>query len=285
MKRSVYILFVLIAGVLGAVLRGLSITRGLEWSNGLPVRGDLSSLALKVLCVLVLVLAIVLSRSGYAKQGQQYEAIMGTRSATARWIGVLSAVGVVLVGVGAVLCTNRMVVEQTSEYHPFGVTALIAQTVQWILCIVSGVLLVGFAKRQDGREATKAQGLRVAVPMLWACLMLVMAYHENSGNPVMSDYAYELLLAIAVLASFYAIACLFFAEASARRVALFCGLSVFLIMTVVGGLLVGAILDATMLSLTLMAPTADLLRMAAYLMTGIYLLVQLVGIAPKTTEE
>lgn len=285
MKRSVYILFVLIAGVIGAVLRGLSITQGLEWNTGLPVRGDLSSLLLKVLCVVVVVLAIVISRCCYAKQGQQYEGIMGTQPSAARWICIVLGVGTVAVGVAALICTNRMVLEQTSEYQPFGVPALIAMLVQWVLCIVSGVLLIGFAKRQDGREATKAQGLRAAVPMLWACLMLIMAYHENSGNPVMTDYAYELLMAIAILASFYAIACLFFAEPSARRVALFSGLSVFLTMTVVGGLLLAAIMDATMLSLTLTAPTADLLRMTAYLLVGGYLLVQLTGISSKTNEE
>lgn len=284
MKRSVYILFVLLAGVIGAVLRGLSITKGLEWNTGLPVRGDLSSLLLKILCVVVVVLAIVLSRRCYAQQGQQYEAILGTLPSAARWICMLFGVGVVAVGVGALICTNRIVLEQTSEYQPFGIPALIATLVQWALCIISGMLLVGFAKRQDGREATKAQGLRAAVPMLWACLMLIMAYHENSGNPVMTDYAYELLLAIAILASFYAIACLFFAEPSARRVALFCGLAVFLTITVVGGLLLAAIMDATMLSLTLTSPTADLLRMAAYLMAGVYLLVQLTVIPAKTEE-
>lgn len=284
MKRSVYILFVLIAGVIGAVLRGLSITKGLEWNTGLPVCGDLSSLLLKVLCVVVVVLAVVLSRRCYAKQGQQYEAILGTLPSGARWICMVFGVGVVAVGVGALVCTNRIVLEQTSEYQPFGIPALIATLVQWALCIVSGLMLIGFAKRQDGREATKAQGLRAAVPMLWACLMLIMAYHENSGNPVMTDYAYELLLAIAILASFYAIACLFFAEPSARRVALFCGLAVFLTMTAVGGLLLAAIMDTTMLSLTLTAPTADLLRMAAYLMAGVYLLVQLTVIPAKTEE-
>ncbi len=285
MKRSLYLLFILVAGAVGAVLRGISITQGLEWNTGLPIPGTMCSMLLKVLCVVVLVLSVVLSKLCFpTQQRQQYEGILGKLGAPARLVCILCGIGMVGTGIGALFSVNAMVLEQTSEYHPFGMAALGALLAQWVLCIVSGVLLVGFAVHQDGREATKGQGLRAAVPMLWACLMLIMAYHENSSNPVMMDYAYELLLAIAVLASFYAISGLFFAVPSARRVAVCAGMAGFLMVMVVGGLVLTAGLDAMMLTLTLTAPTADLFRMAAYLFAGIYLLAQLVSVSSQVSR-
>ncbi|MDO5547774.1 MAG: hypothetical protein Q4F79_04725 [Eubacteriales bacterium] len=284
MKRSVYILFVIAMGLAGAVLRGLSIVNGMEPANGLPIAGDVPAMALKLACAAGIILSIVLSRSSYRMpKGTSYEQLMGKMGHAARVVCMVCGAAMAVIGVAALVNLGGMVAEETSEYHPFGVAALVALAAQWILCVVSGVTLLLFARRQDGYAATKRQGVFVCLPMFWACLSLIMTYHENSSNPVMQDYAYDLLLIIAVMAAFYYIAGLFFAEPHPVCIALFSGLSVFLMLTCDGGMLLAACMNRTMAEWVLTAPLADLFRMAACLFATVYLLVQLTQFG-QTTE-
>lgn len=279
MKRNGYLLFVLAAGIIGAVLRGLSITKGLDWDYGLPVRGYAPSLLLKLLCVAAAVLAVVLARRLFPKQDKEtYEAALGQSSFSARLICMVCGIAMTVVGAAALVNVGSMTAEQTNEWHAFGRAAFAALIAQWALCAASGLALAMFAWRQDGRAATKGQGVLVVLPMFWACLDLIMTYHENSSNPVMADYAYELLLAIALMAAFYTMAGFFFATPSAGRTAVAAGLAVVLTLVVDGGFLLSLLMDATMLPLTLTAVLSDLFRMVIYVLTGVYLLVQLTQI-------
>lgn len=276
MKRSVYILFIIAMGVVGAVLRSLSIVGGTDPESGLPIAGNVPALALKLACAAVVVLAVVLCRNSYRMPKEtSYEQLMGKMGRSARLICMVCGVAMAIVGAVALVNIGGMVAEETSEYHPFGMAALVALVAQWILCIASGVTLTLFARRQDGHAATKKQGVLVCLPMFWTCLSLIMTYHENSSNPIMQDYAYDLLLIVVMMAAFYYIAGLFFAEVRPVRIALFAGLSVFLMLTCGGGLLLAECMNGTIAGWALTAPLADWLRMAACLFASVYLFVQL----------
>ena len=281
MKRSVYILFVAAAGLIGAALRGMSIVTGVDPETGLAASGNGPGLALIAVCIAATIAAVVLSRCCFGSAETSYEAVMGTISSKARLLCTLCGAALAVIGAAALLNIGGMVAEQTSEYQPFGLVPLAALIVQWILCVVSGVTMALFSRKQDGREATAKQGILIAVPMFWASLTLIMTYHENSSNPVMMDYAYELLLVIAILAAFYYIAGLFFAACRPARIALFVGLSVILTMTCVGGLVIASVVDGLAASWTITAPLSDLFRMASYFFTGSYLLVQLTQLGQK----
>ena len=280
MKRSVYILFVAAAGLIGAVLRGMSIVGGMDPETGLAVSTG-PGLALIVLCIASLVIAVLLSRRCFGGMKTDYEALLGHISPKARLLCMICGAALAVTGAAALLNTGAMVAEQTSEYQPFGLVPLAAMIAQWILCIASGVTMALFARKQDGHAATARQGILIAVPMFWASLTLIMTYHENSSNPVMMDYAYELLMVIALLAAFYYIAGLFFADCKPVRVALFAGLAVILVLTCVGGLLIASVVNGLAASWTLTAPVSDLLRMAAYVFAGVYLLAELTQLGQK----
>lgn len=50
---------------------------------------------------------------------------------------------------------------------------------------------------------SKKTGCYTIIPMFWGCLDLIMVYHDNSANPVLSDYTYQLVLIVAVMLAFY----------------------------------------------------------------------------------
>ncbi len=290
MKRNHYVLMIVLAGVAGAVLRGLSIVQGLEEGTGLPVSGSVPSLVLKLLCAAVLLAAVFLTRKIW-KSGKDtsYEMAIGDIGNAARKIN--RVLGAALVGVGVCgLCRMpSMIAERTPDLdyaeisQGLGIPSIAAMAALWLLLVLSGSLLQSFTLRQDGRKGSKAQGMKVLAPMFWACLNLILTYHENSANPVMSDYAYELLLSVAIMAAFYAIACLFFSEPRIWLIALFAGLSVFLGITVVGGACIAGIVDLVKLGYTMLAPNANICRYIAYTVMCMYLLVELTQM--KTTEE
>lgn len=275
MKRSVYILFILLMGCVGAVLRGLSLVGGIEPETGLPVAGNVPALALKLVCAAVVILAAVLCRSGYGGAEASYERLLSKLGKNAQKLCVLCGAALAVVGVAGLCSIGSIVAAETNDHQPFGVPALAALTAQWILCAVSGLTLAWFAQRQDGHAATKRQGICISLPMFWTCLSLIMTYHENSSNPVMQDYAYDLLLVIALMAAFYFMAGTFFAQSRPVCIALFAGLSVFLTLTCAGGLLLATLWNPAVAAWTLTDARADFLRMAACVCAGLYLLVQL----------
>lgn len=276
MKKTVYIQFLIIAGVIGAVLRALSMTAGLEPETGLPVRGYLPSTLLIVLCVAVLAVSVLLCRKRYkTEQPPAYETLLGNARFGIRILCVACAIAMATVGAAALVSVGSMVAEQTSEYQPFGMTALIALIVDWLMCIVSGLSMAVFAWKQDGSPATKWKGMLVTIPMFWACLDLIMTYHENSGNPVGQDYALDLLQVIAMIAAFYYIAALFFAECKPVHLALFSGLASFLTLVCCGGIIIAFGMDAVSLLNGLTAPLADLFRFLVRTFVGVYLFGQL----------
>ena len=65
------------------------------------------------------------------------------------------------------------------------------------------------------------------------------------------------------------------------RVALFAGLAVILVLTCVGGFLIASVVNGLAASWTLTAPVSDLLRMAAYVFAGVYLLAELTQLGQK----
>ena len=286
MKRNIYILIIILSGIFGAVMRGMSITGGLDAQSGLPVSGDMPSLILKILCVAVLIISIVMCRAIWKKgENERYEDYMGSIGKAAGTINKILGGAAAVIGAYGLITVPKMIAEQTDEYRTVNSVTSAAIAAQWILLIITGIMLALFAANQNGKEATKRQGIRVTVPMFWACLNLIMTYHENSANPVMQDYVYELLLSAVIMAAFYAIAGMFFAEPKIRIAAIFEGLAVFLMLTCTGGAIIAGLINPAMVGLVFMAPQLDICRLAAYAVLSLYLLVELAQTKiPKNTK-
>lgn len=291
-----YIGLAVLLGVIGAALRTYSIMYGTDLDTGLLTRGAASNQAVRAVGVLTFVVTLVLSRMIWPdkrskeekklfKEQRVYEETMGTISSGARTVCIICGAAMCVVGAISLFLIPNMLAEQTNDYQTIGTMPSLAILVQHVMYVLSGITLIIFAKRQDGREATKSQGNMLLPPMIWACLNLIILYHENSSNPVMQDFAFELVLSVVIMAAFYSMASIFFCNGHIGNVAWFSGLSVFLLILCVVGTAIAWFGDPVAVGRIMIAPNADICRLAQYICAGIYLLAQLTQIKPAPIHE
>ncbi|HBI64682.1 MAG TPA: hypothetical protein DDX51_06145 [Clostridiales bacterium] len=284
MKRKwSYILLLLLAGAGGAVLRGFSLLYGREPETGLPTAGYVPAAALIALTAVVIAAAFLLSRVWFGGvNDSSYEQMFEGAGVPERLLRVLAASGIVC-GAGFALANlPYLLAEQTvnvnGELLYPGLLVAAALAAKWVLCLLSGVLLFIAAVRPN-KPVTRLTGLCATVPMFWCCLDLILIYHENSGNPVLSAYSYVLILVIAVMASFYSIGSfLYAAKSPAVRYFAAVGAAWYLACTHIGGLAIWFACSGAETEL-LLAQTGlgGVLRAAAYGFAAVYLLVTLIG--------
>lgn len=280
--KSKYTLLILLAGAVGAVLRSIALLNGYEADTGLAVRGYVPAITLIVLTAAVILAAGVWSTKKF-QEHKEFEQLFGGNSETGKAIGIVCGVVNVITGLFGLLCVNDLVFEQTKEYVSNGIGIVFFIALLWLLCLISGIMMIAFSLWQkQGQEATKKTGLYLTLPLFWCCIDLIMIYHENSGNPVISDYSYQLLLTIAVMAGFYTMAAFLFSSGSTARFMTASGIAVYLSMTQGIGTLIAHIANG---SAVVIIPglynlaevqLAETLRMWAYLAAAIFLLVQMV---------
>lgn len=274
MKQTVYLIVLLAASVAGAVLRAVSLLGGYEAESGLPVPGYPPSMAVAALTAAVIVLAVLLSRQCYPAAGQRsFEQVFGGLSGIGSAVGMLCGALCAVAGGAGLLLLPRQIVEQTSEYVQVSTPMAGMMAVMWVLCLVSGVAMLVLSLWQaKGTKASRRIGLFATAPMFWCGMDLIMTYHENSGNPVTSNYSYALLLIIALMAAFYSMAGFLFSASrgNTARFAAAAGITVYLMAVHVLGALVSLLLGG-MAILTV----GDTIRLWAYFAAGIFLLVQL----------
>lgn len=125
------------------------------------------------------------------------------------------------------------------------------------------------------------------MPLFWCCIDLVMLYHDNSGEPVVSAFAYQILLTVAVMASLYTMAAFLFAKPSTIRFYAASGIAVYLTAVQCLGTLIARLLSGT--PIFAIPGTYDLTRISlsgtlhmwVYLAVGIFLLLQISGAKNK----
>ncbi len=274
MKQTVYIFFLLAASAAGALLRAVSLLRGYEPESGLPVAGYPPSVAVIVLTAAVIVLAVLLSRQWYPAAGQRsFEQVFGGLSGIGGVAGMLCGVLCALAGGAGLLLLPRQIMEQTNEYVSVSGPMIGIMALMWALCLVSGAVILALSLWQaKEKKATRRVGLFATVPMFWCGLDLILTYHENSGNPVTSDYSYALLLIIALMAAFYSMAGFLFSanRGNSAQFAAAAGIAVYLTAVHVLGTLASMILGGTEL-----LTVGNTIRLWAYFAAGVFLLVQL----------
>ena len=96
-QHKSYLFLVLIAGVCGAVLRGMSLLYGYEGESGLPVAGYVPATALLVLTVGFVIVSAVLCRTWYGGQEYAYEQLFSHCSGVSRALCMLLGIGMAVV--------------------------------------------------------------------------------------------------------------------------------------------------------------------------------------------
>lgn len=291
MKRNFYLIFIVVAGLCGAALRCICLMYGYEAESGLPKEGYLPATLLIVLTVAVVAAAVVLSRTWFQPCAEKsFEQLFGDMSRL--WVlGVLCGIGMVVFSMQGLLWLPDQFAEQClfegNEIIMPSPLISAATALVWVLSLAAGVCVIILAVWQHGKKPVgKRTGLLTTVPMFWCCLDLIMVYHQNSGNPVLSDYSYTLLLIIAVMTAFYSMGGFLYAvKRPATRFFSSAGVAVYLALTQMGGTAVWSMVETSGLGILQLLGTGTALRMDIYFMTGVYLLLQLGNAVNRSMME
>lgn len=277
MKKIFYLIWIVLAGMCGAVLRGMSLLHGYEADTGLPVKGYQPAMLLIVLTVVVFVTAVLIGRFAFRHCSTwSFEQMYGNMPMLFRLIGMLCGLGTAGICAWGLCSLPDQVAEQAAVlgdqiFLPSRMI-VIATSATWLLGILSGLCILLLCLRGD-KPATRLTGLCCTIPIFWCCLDLIMVYHENSGNPVLSDYTYLLLLIIAVMAAFHSMGTYLYSDQSkTTRWFAMSGIAVYFALVNAGGSGYAMYQSA---DIFMMQGTGMILRIGALALVGLYLLIQL----------
>ena len=278
--KTGYFLAALLGGLAGAVLRGLALLHGYEPQTGLPVRGYLPSVLLAGLTAAMMIGLVLAAWAAFRREnGCTYETMFGSGGRLSGLLDVLAAAGMMACAGYALTHRTQIIFEQSSSVHgewiePNTMIAAAAVAI-WALGLLAGAALLVFGvRRMMGKAIARTDGTCLLVPMFWGCLDLIMIYHENSGNPVLSQYSYFMLMVIAVLVVFYSIAAFLFAgKPSAVRYFAASGIMLQLALTHIGGIAVYHGMTAAPDGVFSVVNLSNLLRIGVYTCMTVYLLV------------
>lgn len=281
MKKILYLIWIVATGLAGAVLRGMSLLHGYETDSGLPIDGYLPAIVLIGLTVVVAVTAILTGLLGFRNRNTwSFEQMYGHMPLLFRLICMVCGIGVAGMCTWGMLSLSDQMVQQAAVYGDQvllpGPLILTAIRVAWILGILSGLGMLLLALWQGSKPATRFTGLCCTLVMFWCCLDLIMVYHENSGNPVLSDYSYLLLMMIAVMAAFYSMGTyLYRSNGSGTRWIAVTTIAVYLVFVNAGGAIFTVWQQRSIAAALNLLGTGNALRVSALGFTGLYLLIQL----------
>lgn len=240
--NRIYLILIALFGAAGAALRSLSLLYGVEPETGLPIPGYLPASVLTVLTVCVIALFAVLGRTWFGSaNGCPFEQLFTGMGKPAALLCAAAAAGMTVFSAFSISYLPELLLEQTvdlnnSVLYPSPLLAA-AVAVLWVLGLCSGICLFILSLAQlRSSPVSRRTGMYLTIPMFWLCLDLIMLYHENSGNPILSEYSYALLLVIALMISFYSIAgFLFSSKPSTSRFCAASAIAVYLACTQIGG--------------------------------------------------
>lgn len=276
MKLKRYIpVFAVLAGIVGAVLRGLNLHGGYEEGTGLPIPGNAAQTALIVLSIVMVVLFYVLGHGFKGQRGASFEHTFGCSSTGYKTIAVLCGLAMGAAGAGGLylLATGTGTTMQTMlGPRPFVLATVLPLIPLWLLALLSMVAFILVASVQARGTMTESHAALTLVPMFWACFDLIITFKDNGASPFVSLYAFELFAAIALVFAFYSIAGFLYARSNPARFVCASALGVFFSWTCVGGYLVYGLLGGGAITLTAEA----VLRYACFGAASVYLLANLI---------
>lgn len=265
MKIKAYTpLFVALAALCGAVLRGLNLIHGYEPGTHLPVRGDVSETALIVLSVLAAAVLLIWARTFRADRGTPFEDAFSGAGTLFKMTSVVC--GLVMAAAGAFGLYLAAAGDPSAP-----MAAKLPQFPLWLLAILTGGCFVGIAAALGRRKITESVASLTIVPMFWACFDLIITFKDNGASPFVGLYGFELLAAILLTYAFYALAGFLYGTGSPARFVFSAGLAVFFCLTCVGGAAVALATGGS----TIVPSAETAMRYACFSASSLWLLAML----------
>jgi hypothetical protein len=223
-RPFVYILITLFFGFAAGGLRALEFQLAWDRELGVMSPGHPASLGLIAVSILFFLLMLPLTRVRSKPTGERVASARHTP--TYLTADILATVSLL---VSACLDIDRYA--RLAE-APLSLLVFSLLTVFTSLCML---MLMRMTLRG---VVDKAYGFYMTVPVFWSCFWLITEFAENSANPILLSYTYEILAIVFIVLAIYSMAGFFFDMPHTSRTLLYCVMGAFFsCITVLGPLL------------------------------------------------
>lgn len=202
MRRSICLPALAVAlGVVGFGLRRWAVAEAFEPETGLAVAGHPAFLLLGGLTVLAAVALALLCRGG--RQLSEEECPLALSAVSPLHMTLASAAAILSMLAGGVSFLDFMSVFHMGNRADSGILSCVNPLLLGALAVVSGICLLVLARQryQLGREVSFS--FLPLIPAFFACFWLIDVYRVRASDPVILEYAWFFLAAIALVLALY----------------------------------------------------------------------------------
>lgn len=212
--------FAAVMGALGFMMRWLQGMQIYDETTGLAERGTaISALVIVLLAVTIVALAVWTLRLRRYEPRRDSRALVG-RSVLYRLIGCVA---------GGALALGGLILIVTAGSDPMpGMQRALA-----VFEVLGGICAILLTVHADEPGQLKTRRVAAVVMVLFGCMFMVTVYRENAANPVLWDFAPEILALCAATLALYYTAGYPFGQAKPFAGIFFCHAGLFLCMVCV----------------------------------------------------
>lgn len=184
----ILIVMPVVTGICGAILRAAQLTRAFDAETGVLKSGSPLTAALVAVSVIAVMMALI---SAFVLKNGVTSAPNGKASS----IELFSTISAVLIiadaGVGIFGLRNK-----------FDAVELIFS----LLSVYCAVAIIVMGKYRMEERDSVPYSVFAAVPVFWACFLLILTFREKIADPIIADYAMLIFSYICILLFLYALA-------------------------------------------------------------------------------
>lgn len=247
-KHSLLPILALLGGVLGSVFRQKQLETGMEAETGLPIPGNIYSILLILLTLILAAMLMVFLRKLRLSQFRGglelglptvvYPVVTSLGSLALFASGVIGLVGYFVTSPGEDMLKN-----------------LFLSAFALVCALATGIFSLGVYRQRSLRR----HGVAAIIPVFFTCLWLIVDYRDQSSNPVILSYVYETFALICGILGFYYASGFVFNRYSPSKAVFFQLMCVYFLIVCV-------------------AETVGLMSLLSYIFLGIYMIVYAVSI-------
>lgn len=177
-----------LSGIAGAIIRAYELKNAFDYSTGLAIPNSPPTYWLIFLSASVAVLFIVALSCLRAKNHlMDYEVAFRAES-------------VIYASIAISACLILLLSAVTGFYSIFmsGVfgTAVLPDLIMCFLAFISSFCLIGIVSGNYRGRQKKNHGTYALIPVFYMCMWIILSYRNRAADPVILDYAYEILAVI-----------------------------------------------------------------------------------------
>ena len=184
-----------VSGAAGFFLRRWELASAFEADTGLPIPGMPATWALIALSAAAVLALALLCRGSHRVFPGGYDEAFSARGRTLYMAGMVAAAFLMVIA-GALFLMElpQLYAEAKLQTKGTPMLGLLPRALLAVLALCSGWSLFQLGKNNYRGEGQGKYSSSLLIPAYTACMWLIVAYQARSGDPIILDYVYQLLL-------------------------------------------------------------------------------------------